>query len=46
VRFEVIQAVNPRIHFRIVACREQGPDLWDLMDDHADALAELRKVAD
>jgi WS/DGAT/MGAT family acyltransferase len=35
-----------RIHFGIVACRELVPDLWDLMDYHADALAELRKVAD
>ena len=35
-----------QIHFGIVACRELVPDLWSLMDYHADALAELRKVAD
>jgi WS/DGAT/MGAT family acyltransferase len=34
------------LHFGIVACRELVPDLWGLMDHHADALAELRKLVD
>jgi WS/DGAT/MGAT family acyltransferase len=34
------------IHFGLLACRELVPDLWDLMDLHVDALAELRKLAD
>jgi WS/DGAT/MGAT family acyltransferase len=35
-----------RIHFGLIACRELIPDLWALMDHHADALAELRKAAE
>jgi WS/DGAT/MGAT family acyltransferase len=34
------------LHFGIVACRELVPGLWDLMDHHADSLAELRKLVD
>ena len=34
------------LHFGIVACRELVPDLWGLMDHHAEALAELRKLVD
>jgi diacylglycerol O-acyltransferase / wax synthase len=32
------------LHFGLVACRELVPDLWALMDHHAEALAELRKL--
>src|SRR5205823_14957038 len=35
-----------RLHFGIVACRELVPELWSLMDYHADSLVELRKLVE